>query len=322
MRPPGLFGQLKAAVVGVVHVGALPGTPRSSLPLTQIIDQACQEAEAYKDAGVDGLIVENMHDLPYTVCPGPEVTAAMTVISAAVRQTCPHLALGVQILCAANQQAVAVALAAGLDFIRAEGFVFSHVADEGIINACAGNLLRYRKQVGAENIQIFADIKKKHSAHALTADVSVAETASAAELFLADGVVLTGTATGLPADPQELKEVKHAVKIPVLIGSGVTLENVRNYLDANALIIASPYSFVPLQTSISDVKNCQVPSNTQGVIVMETFLPKLTAADHCRGFGRSTNTASLNFLYAVITMAYGRGMINELLLGRQVHLQN
>lgn len=50
----------------------------------------------------------------------------------------------------------------GLDFIRAEGFVFSHVADEGIINACAGNLLRYRKQVGAENIQIFADIKKKH----------------------------------------------------------------------------------------------------------------------------------------------------------------
>ncbi|XP_010137444.1 PREDICTED: uncharacterized protein F13E9.13, mitochondrial-like, partial [Buceros rhinoceros silvestris] len=217
----------------------LAGTPRSSLPLTQIIDQACQEAEAYKDAGVDGLIVENMHDLPYTLCPGPEVTAAMTVVSAAVRQSCSHLALGVQILSAANQQAIAVALAAGLDFIRAEGFVFSHVADEGIINACAGNLLRYRKQVGAENIQIFADIKKKHSAHALTADVSVAETASAAELFLADGVVLTGTATGLPADPQELKEVKRAVKIPVLIGSGVTLENVRNYLDANALIIGS-----------------------------------------------------------------------------------
>ncbi|XP_031411255.1 uncharacterized protein F13E9.13, mitochondrial-like [Meleagris gallopavo] len=130
----------------------------------------------------------------------------------------------------------------GLDFIRVEGFVFSHVADEGIINACAGNLLRYRKLIGAENIQIFADIKKntgKHNAHALTADISVAETASAAELFLADGVVLTGTATGLPADPGELREVQHAVKIPVLIGSGVTLENVKNYLDANALIIGS-----------------------------------------------------------------------------------
>ncbi|XP_067158624.1 uncharacterized protein F13E9.13, mitochondrial-like isoform X1 [Apteryx mantelli] len=234
-----LLGRPRSAVVGMVHAAALPGTPRSSLPLTQIVDQACQEAETYRDAGVDGLIIENMHDLPYTVCPGPEITAAMTVVSAAVKRTCPCLPLGVQILCAANQQAIAVALAADLDFIRAEGFVFSHVADEGIINACAGNLLRYRKQIGAENIQIFADIKKKHSAHALTADVSVAETARAAELFLADGVILTGTATAMPADPKELKEVKHAVKIPVLIGSGVTLENVRNYLDANAVIIGS-----------------------------------------------------------------------------------
>ncbi|KFW92062.1 hypothetical protein N336_10809, partial [Phalacrocorax carbo] len=143
----------------------LAGTPRNSLPLTHIIDQACQKAESYKDAGVDGLIVENMHDLPYTVCPGPEVTAAMTVISAAVRQTCPHLTLGVQILCAANQAMthqllLLFAMAFSLDFIWAEGFVFSHVDDEGIINACAGNLLQYRKQVGAENIQIFADIKR------------------------------------------------------------------------------------------------------------------------------------------------------------------
>ncbi|KFP86206.1 hypothetical protein N310_08022, partial [Acanthisitta chloris] len=139
----------------------LAGTPRSSLPLTQIIDQACQEAETYKDAGVVSFGWFDSGEL-YTVCPGPEVTAAMTVVSAAVRQSCPHLPLGVQVLCAANQQAIAVALAADLDFIRAEGFVFSHVADEGIINACAGDLLRYRKQVGAENIQIFADIKKKH----------------------------------------------------------------------------------------------------------------------------------------------------------------
>ncbi|KAI1235386.1 hypothetical protein IHE44_0002248 [Lamprotornis superbus] len=173
----------------------------------------------------DALMVENMHDVPYTVCPGPEVTAAMAVLGAALRQSCPCVPLGVQVLCAANQQAMAIALAAGLDFIRAEGFVFSHVADEGIINACAGDLLRYRKHIGADNIQIFADIKKKHSAHALTADVSVAQTAAAAQLFLADGVVLTGTATGHPADPQQLQEVKQAVKIPVLVGSGVTLEN-------------------------------------------------------------------------------------------------
>lgn len=60
-----------------------------------------------------------------------------------------------------------------MDFIPAEGFVFSHVADEGVMNSCAGELLRYRKQIGAENIQIYTDVKKKHSSHAITADISL-----------------------------------------------------------------------------------------------------------------------------------------------------
>nr|XP_056718635.1 protein C19orf12 homolog isoform X1 [Euleptes europaea] len=236
-----LFGRLKSVVIGMVHVKALPGTPGNTLPVAQIAEEACREAEIYRAAGVDGLIVENMHDRPYTVRIGAEITAAMTVVCATVKRACPSLPLGIQILCAANQQALAVALAAGLDFIRAEGFVFSHVADEGILDACAGDLLRYRKQIGAEHVQIFADVKKKHSAHVLTADISIAETAKAAELFLADGVVLTGTATGLEADPKELEEVGRAVKIPVLIGSGVTLENVKGYLGANALIVGSHF---------------------------------------------------------------------------------
>ncbi|XP_053127348.1 uncharacterized protein F13E9.13, mitochondrial-like isoform X2 [Hemicordylus capensis] len=234
-----LFGRLKSVVIGMVHVKALPGTPGSMLPLAQITEDACREAEIYRAAGVDGVIIENMHDRPYTVGVGPEITAAMSVLCASVKQACPRLPLGVQILCAANSPAVAVALASGLDFIRAEGFVFSHVADEGMVDACAGDLLRYRKQIGAEHVQVFADIKKKHSAHALTADVGVAETAKAAEFFLADGVVLTGTATGVEADPEELQEVGRAVKIPVLVGSGVTLENVKDYLGANALIVGS-----------------------------------------------------------------------------------
>ncbi|XP_039769398.1 uncharacterized protein F13E9.13, mitochondrial-like [Ornithorhynchus anatinus] len=234
-----LFGRLKSVVIGMVHVKALPGTPRNSLPSARIVAEARREAEIYRDAGIDGLIVENTHDLPYTASAGPEVTATMTAVCAAVRMTCPRLPLGVQVLCSANQEAVAVALAAGCDFIRAEGFVFSHVADEGFVNACAGDLLRYRRRIGAEHVQIFADIKKKHSAHALTADVSVSETAKAAEFFLADGVILTGPATGVEADPGELHEVEQAVNIPLLIGSGVTLENVKSYLNANALIIGS-----------------------------------------------------------------------------------
>ncbi|XP_068116029.1 uncharacterized protein F13E9.13, mitochondrial-like [Hyperolius riggenbachi] len=236
-----LFGRLKSTVIGMVHLRALPGTPNGGSPVQQILEEACREGELYKKAGIDGVIVENMHDIPYSLCPGPEITAAMATICAAVRQACPGLPLGVQILACANQQALAVALAAGLDFIRAEGFVFSHIADEGLVNACAGDLLRYRKAIGAEHIQIFTDIKKKHSSHAVTADVSVSETAKAAEFFLSDGVILTGSATGQEADPRELQGVQRAVHIPVLVGSGVTEDNVEKFIEANGLIIGSHF---------------------------------------------------------------------------------
>ncbi|CAN9506889.1 unnamed protein product [Ophioblennius macclurei] len=236
-----LFGRLKSTVIGVIHVKALPGTPLHSLKMSQITEEACREAEIYRDAGVDGVIIENMHDIPYVFDVGPEVCSCMTALCMAVRSICPLLPTGVQILSSANQQALAVALASGADFIRAEGFVFSHVADEGLLNACAGDLLRYRKHIGADHVQIFTDVKKKHSSHALTSDVSIEETARAAEFFLSDGVIITGTETGVQADPQELREVSQSVNIPVLIGSGVTLDNVEIYLDANGLIIGSHF---------------------------------------------------------------------------------
>uniref|UniRef100_A0ABM0GKX2 Uncharacterized protein F13E9.13, mitochondrial-like n=1 Tax=Saccoglossus kowalevskii TaxID=10224 RepID=A0ABM0GKX2_SACKO len=124
-------------------------------------------------------------------------------------------------------------------FIRAEGFVFAHVADEGIMNCCAGELLRYRKQIGADDVQVFTDIKKKHSSHAITADINIADTAKAAEFFLSDGVVVTGGSTGMATDTKELQDVLKAVNIPVLIGSGVTIDNMEHYMSANALIIGS-----------------------------------------------------------------------------------
>lgn len=61
-----------------------------------------------------------------------------------------------------NKEALAIAKACSFDFIRAEGFVFGHIGDEGYTDANAGMLLRYRKHIEAENVLIFADIKKKH----------------------------------------------------------------------------------------------------------------------------------------------------------------
>jgi len=233
-----VFG-VPRALIGVVHTQALPGTPSSTQNIDQILETAAAEARVYASAGFDGVMIENTHDRPYLKgSVGPEIVAAMTVIGREVRRA-SALPLGVQVLAGANDCALAVALACGASFIRAEGFVFAHIADEGLIESSAGNLLRYRRAIGADRIRVFADIKKKHSAHALTADVSLSETARAAEFFLVDGVIVSGVATGQPTDAEEVKAVARAVGVPTLVGSGITPGNLRDYDAADALIVGS-----------------------------------------------------------------------------------
>ncbi|MEW5958980.1 MAG: BtpA/SgcQ family protein [Chloroflexota bacterium] len=235
------FLQNQKTIIGMIHVDALPGTPRACHALPEIIATAKAEALTYREAGIDALMIENMHDVPFRRRVGPEIVAAMAVIGHEVKNAA-GLRCGLQILAGANQEALAAALAAGLDFVRVEGFVFAHVADEGFIDGCAGDLLRYRRQIGAGDILVLTDIKKKHSAHAITADVDIVETAHAAEFFLSDGLIVTGVATGAEASLEELQQVKAAVNIPVLVGSGVTLENVERYLAmADALIVGSSF---------------------------------------------------------------------------------
>src|SRR5262249_10261106 len=104
----------------------------------------------------------------------------------------------------------------------------------------AGRLLRYRRKIGADAVAIVADVKKKHSSHAITADVNLAEMAQAAEFFGADGIVVTGRATPRPTDPAAGGAVKGAVRVPVFVGSGVTPESVAALaVHADAFIVGS-----------------------------------------------------------------------------------
>ncbi len=227
-------------VIAMIHVDPLPGTPLWGGSMKKVLDKAVKEALLYKECGVDMVAVENMHDTPYlNRNVGPEISASMAVVGYEVKRA-SSLPCGIQILAGANKEALACAFAAGLDFIRAEGFVFSHIADEGLINSCAGELLRYRSSIGANEIPVFTDIKKKHSSHAITSDVDIAETARAAEFFRSDGVIITGRSTGLQADLEEIKTVKLSIGIPVLVGSGVTIDNVGSYLNiSDAIIVGS-----------------------------------------------------------------------------------
>ncbi|KAK2148275.1 hypothetical protein LSH36_506g02024 [Paralvinella palmiformis] len=255
-----IFGRLKSVVIGMIHLKALPGiaintvcivvsalerqsSPGCTKPIKEIISTACYEADMYQSADVDGILIENMFDIPWQRPEqiGPETVASITAACTAIKKTIRSLPIGVHVLAGGNKEALAIAKAAGLQFIRAEGYVFSHVGDEGLHHSCAAELTRYRCHIGAEDVHIFTDIKKKHCAHAITSDVSIGDTAKAAELFLSDGVVVTGTATGVASDTADLQEVQQAVSIPVLVGSGVTETNLSDYMSAEAMIVGTHF---------------------------------------------------------------------------------
>jgi membrane complex biogenesis BtpA family protein len=236
-----LFSRTKP-VVGVIHVGALPGTPRNTQTVSQLINTAREEANLYREGGVDAIYIENMHDVPYLRSEvGPEIVAAMTVIGREVKIAC-ELPVGIQILAGANLEAIAVAHAAGLDFIRAEGYAYAHVADEGLIQSSAAKLLRYRRMIGATNVQVWTDVKKKHSAHAITADVSLGETAETVEFMGSDCVIVTGSATGKAPTVADVREAKAHCTLPVVLGSGINKNNVGEfYKQADGFIVGSAF---------------------------------------------------------------------------------
>ncbi len=233
------------ALFGMVHVKALPGTPFNTHEMEKIVSIAVSEAEQFQIAGFDGIILENMHDRPYLKCEvGPEIVAGMSRVACEVKRRVGNaFPVGIQILAGANIEALAVAHISGCEFIRAEGCVFGHVADEGWIEACAGKLLRERARIGAGRVRIWTDIQKKHSAHAVTNDISLEDWVHGAEFFGIDGVIVTGSATGKAAAKDEVKRAKKAGRIPVIVGSGITADNARDYASADAWIIGSSIKY-------------------------------------------------------------------------------
>lgn len=212
----------RCALIGMVHLAPLPGSPGWGGSMRAVVEGALADARALVEGGCDALLVENMGDLPFLRGRvEPETVAAAAVcVQAVVALGAPT---GVQLLAAANREALGVAVAAGASFVRVEAFAYAHVADEGWLDASAGELVRARRALGAEHVRLWADVKKKHAAHAVTADLSLEETARGTAFCGADALVVTGARTGAACALDDV-DAARAAGLPVLVGSGVTAD--------------------------------------------------------------------------------------------------
>ncbi len=214
----------KWPLIGVVHLLPLPGAPRWDGDFTGVVKRALADAAAYRAAGFDGLIVENYGDAPFLPdAVGPETVASLALVAASVAGEA-GLPVGVNVLRNDARAALAVAAAAGARFIRVNVHTGATATDQGILAGRAHETLRERARLRAD-VRILADVLVKHG-RPLGPDDPAQAAREAAGRGLADGLLVTGPATGAAPGADRLRAVKAAVPgVPVLLASGLTAEN-------------------------------------------------------------------------------------------------
>ncbi len=217
----------------MVHLLPLPGSPRySGDGISRALGAALRDARALKDGGADGLLIENYGDLPFKPSPNdPETVASMTMIGREISKAV-DLPMGVNVLRNGALAALAIAHVVRARFIRVNVLTESLVTDQGIINGCAHDLMRYRRQLGAVDVHVYADVRSKHAAPIVPRPVeeSARDTAYRG---MADALIVTGPHTGAEPDRDHLRRIKESVPDrPILIGSGLTNRNAIKLLKA------------------------------------------------------------------------------------------
>lgn len=224
---------MKRGFVGVVHVPAMPGDPLcQGWGFDEVERRALADAEALAEGGVDGIILENFGSVPFGRGGAgeripPHQTALLARLALAFRARWPHLSLGVNCLRNDAASALGIAAACGLGFMRVNVHTGAYVTDQGLIQGEASETLRYRMSLGADGqrVAILADVLVKHASPLAPLDATSA-THDCLDRGLADGVIVSGAATGAPVSLELLQEVRAAAgDRAVWIGSGLTPEN-------------------------------------------------------------------------------------------------
>lgn len=231
--------QTKNPVIGVVHLLPLPTSPRWGGDLKAVISRAEQEATALAAGGVDGIIIENFFDAPFAKDRvDPAVVSAMTLIVDRLRNMVT-IPIGINVLRNDARSAIAIASCVGVEFIRVNVLTGVMATDQGLIEGQAYELLRYRRELGAD-VAILADVLVKHARPLGTPNLTTA-VQDTIQRGLADAVILSGWATGSPPNKEDLElAVAAAGETPVFIGSGASWENISELLAAaDGVIVAS-----------------------------------------------------------------------------------
>ncbi len=225
-------------VIACIHLAPLPGAPGYRGDMDTVFDQALKEAVLFEKSGVHALIVENFRDKPFfpESVPAETVAAMATVTREVVRAV--TIPVGVNVLRNDAHAGIAVATCAQAEFIRINIHMGAVVSEQGIIQGKSHETLRLRRTLRSP-VLIFADVGVKHAAPLANRGLGV-EAKDLEERGGADAIIVSGKLTGSETNPDDVDIVRANTRVPILIGSGVTPENIHKVLPkADGLIVGS-----------------------------------------------------------------------------------
>lgn len=216
----------------------LPTSPRWGGNLKSVIERAEQEAVALASGGVHGIIVENFFDAPFTrEAVDPAVVSAMSIVIQRLMNLVT-LPIGINVLRNDALSAMAIASCVNAHFIRVNVLTGVMATDQGLIEGQAHQLLRYRRELGSD-VKILADVLVKHARPLGSPNLTTA-VQETIQRGLADGIILSGWATGSPPSLEDLELASAAAEgTPVFIGSGANWENIPRLIQAADGVIVS-----------------------------------------------------------------------------------
>lgn len=222
--------------IGCVHLKATPGSPLYSDNIEEIYSCALSEAEILKRNGFDALIIENFRDRPHTSKRVSTVTAATMAAIAREIKNKTNLPIGISVLRNDARSALEIATAVRAEFIRVNVHVGNALSAQGILQGDSYNTLRVRTNLNSK-VDIYADAMVKH-ARSLTYEKLEDEIYDLNGIC--DGIIISGKLTGMQAEKKDIILAKKKSKIPIIIGSGVTEDNIEDlYEISDGFIIGS-----------------------------------------------------------------------------------
>lgn len=211
------------AIIGMLHLNALPGDPFYNGSMAEVIAQAKEDLDALQEGGVDGILVTNELSLPYEKKVSTVTLASMARVIGALEGKF-KVPFGVEAIYDADAS-IDICAATDAQFSRCV-FTGAYAGDLGLVDKDIAKTLRRRRYLERNDLKLFYFVNSEGEVYLNDRPI---EDITKTMIFNCrpEALVVAGGMAGVSPENTMLAKVKQAAgQLPVFCGTGCKLDNI------------------------------------------------------------------------------------------------